>query len=152
LSPELEAPRVIARLPFGPRGNARSGDALAIGYGAQQESGQDRTLLATENAVEISRGRMFTVLSGLGLSCTFLASCQHAEAANTLIEVDGFVPLSDPRLGEFRAQLGTDLFRLLAVGGYALPLQGTTLPVRPSLSRAPGIAATANGERTAAES
>jgi chorismate mutase len=123
LSPDADAPRVIARLPFGPRGNARSdGDALAIGYGAQQPTGDDRTLLATENAVEISRGRLITILTGVGLSCTFQVSSAHAEAANTLIELEGHVPLSDPRLDALRDQLGGGLFRLVTVGGYAVPL------------------------------
>ncbi len=41
LSEDEDAPRVVARLPFGARGNARSdgADALAIGRGAQQETG-----------------------------------------------------------------------------------------------------------------
>src|SRR5579863_4152512 len=125
LSLDAEAPRIVARLPFGPRGNVRSGDAdaLVIAYGAQQPSGQDRTLLVTENAVQISRGRMTSAFSACGLTCTFLVSCEHAEAANTLVELDGFVPLSDPRLEALRARLGGDLYRLMAVGGYAVPLE-----------------------------
>ena len=65
LSTDDEAPRVVARLPFGARGNARTdgADALAIGCGAQQETGRDRTLLVTENAADISRGRMLAVSS-----------------------------------------------------------------------------------------
>lgn len=124
LSLDAEAPRVISRLPFGPRGNVRadSGDALAIGLGAQQPSGRDRTLLVTENAVEISRSRLMGALSASGLLCTFVMTCIHAEAANTLVELDGYLPLSDPRLGEFRARLGGDLFRLIAMGGYPVPL------------------------------
>src|SRR5579864_633990 len=127
LSLDAEAPRVVARLPFGPRGNARSdnGDALVIGFGAQQSSGQDRTLLVTENAVQISRGRMVAAFSAIGLTCTFMVSCEHAEAANTLIEVDGFVPLDDARLKALRDRLGSDLYRLMAVGGYAVPLDPT---------------------------
>ena len=125
LSPDEETPRVIARLPFGPPGNARSdGDALAIGYGAQQPTGYDRTLLATENAVQISRGRLVTVLTGVGLTCLRQFWCVHAEAANTLIELEGYVPLADPRLGALREQFGGDLYRLVAVGGYAVPLPG----------------------------
>ncbi|HEV2188022.1 MAG TPA: chorismate mutase [Stellaceae bacterium] len=125
LSLDAEAPRVVARLPFGPRGNARSdnGDALVIGFGAQQPSGQDRTLLVTENAVQISRGRMVAAFSAIGLTCTFMVSCEHAEAANTLIEIDGFVPLDDARLKALRERLGGDLYRLMAVGGYAVPLE-----------------------------
>src|SRR5215472_16056979 len=69
VSNDENAPRVVARLPFGARGNARSdrADALAIGRGAQQETGGDRTFLATECAADMSRGRIFRILSSLGL-------------------------------------------------------------------------------------
>ena len=128
------APHVIARLPFGGRGNARSdgGDALAIGRGAQLPTGRDRTLIATENAPDISRGRLFSILvrarSALHVSC---ASSEHAEGGNTLIEIDGFVPADDPRLDRFRAQLGAALYRLLPLGGYAVPLSAAELSPRP---------------------
>src|SRR5258705_8281399 len=61
LSKDENAPRVVARLPFGARGNARSdgADALAIGRGTQQETGADRTFLATETAAGISPGPIF---------------------------------------------------------------------------------------------
>ena len=128
LSANDKAPHVMARLPVGGRGNARGGgDALAIGRGAQQPTGLDRTLLATENAPDISRGRLFAMLSGLGLACTFMASCEHHEGINTLIEIEGFVTLADPRLTGFRAQLGSALYRLLRFGGYAVPLSASAL-------------------------
>jgi chorismate mutase / prephenate dehydratase len=126
LSKDENAPRVVARLPFGPRGNARSNgaDALVIGRAGQQATGEDRTLLVTESAAEISRGRIFRILTSLGLRCTFFASCEHLGGALNLIEIDGFVPISDPRLDGFRAQLGGELQRSLPLGGYAVPLQG----------------------------
>jgi chorismate mutase / prephenate dehydratase len=123
LSQDLQIPRVIARLPFGPRGNARTPgtDALVIGHGAQQPTGCDRTLIATETA-EISRARILGLLAALGLTCTFFASCDQIDGAVDLIELDSFVSLSDPRIESFRAQLGTALHRLLPLGGYAVPL------------------------------
>jgi hypothetical protein len=132
MSTQHNAPRVIARLPFGARGNARSNgaDALAIGGGAEQRTGRDRTLIATENAPHISRSRMFATLSALGLDCTFMASCEHAEGANTLIEFDGFMAASDPRLDRLREQLGPDLYRLVRFGGYAVPLAAAELSPR----------------------
>jgi len=137
MSPDVEVPRVIGRLPFGPRGNARSpsgGDALAIGYGAQSPSGSDRTLLGTENAVDISHGRFAAAFSGLGMTCTLIASSEESGSANTLIEIDGFVALTDPRIGQIRERLGRDLLRLLPIGSYAVPLAeaagpGLTPPV-----------------------
>ncbi|MFI4947973.1 MAG: chorismate mutase [Alphaproteobacteria bacterium] len=147
LSTQDNAPHVIARLPFGPRGNARpvSADALAIGHGRQQETGRDRTLIATENAPDISRGRIFSTLSALGLVPTFMASCQHAEGVNTLIEIDGFVPPSDPRLAGLRDHLGPALYRLLGFGGYAVPLSAAE-PLSPRIAgsaTSSGIAAAA---------
>jgi chorismate mutase len=146
LSTHGAAPHVIARLPFGARGNSRAdhGDALAIGSIAQQDTGRDRTLFATENAPDISRGRMFATLSALGLECTFMASCEQADGVNTLIEVEGFVPASDPRLDSFRAQLGSALYRLLQFGGYAVPLSAAELSP-PSLALAGVDAAAATG-------
>lgn len=123
LSPDIEVPRVIARLPFGPLGNARfDGDALAIGYSPLRLSGNDRTLLATENAVDISQGRFSAAFTALGLNCRFIFSHGESFPANTLIEVEGFVTLDDPRLEKLRERLDPDLLRLFALGSYAVPL------------------------------
>src|SRR5437762_382586 len=122
LSPRDSAPHVIARLPFGARGNARAdgSGALAIGQGAPQPTGRDRTLFAAENAPEISRGRMFSTFAGLGLACTFMATCEHRDGLYSLIELAGFVALDDARLARLREQLPA-VYRLLPFGGYAVP-------------------------------
>jgi chorismate mutase len=129
LSKDEDAPRVVARLPFGGRGNARTdgAGALAIGRGVQQETGQDRVLLAAESSTDISRGRILRTISSLGLVCTFFASYEHADSAVNLIEIEGFVPITDPRLDSFRKQLGGALHRLLPFGGYAVPLSAAAL-------------------------
>lgn len=129
LSSDDGAPHVIARLPFGARSNARSGnaDALAIGHGAQEPTGRDRTLFATENAAGISRGRIFATLAGVGLDCTFMASCEHDGGVDTLIEVEGYVAPSDPRLPRLQDRLGPAMLRLLRFGGYAVPLGAAEL-------------------------
>ncbi len=129
LSEDDNAPRVIARLPFGVRGNARSdgADALAIGPGKQLDTGADRTFFAAELAADISRARFLGMLSSLDLVCTFFASWEHAEGAVNLVEIDGFVLPSDPRLAAFRARLGKTLYRLLPLGGYAVPLPAAWL-------------------------
>jgi chorismate mutase len=128
LSTSEDRPRVIARLPFGTRGNARAGDneALVIGVGLPQKSGLDRTLMAAECAAEITTAGMLKLLTSVGLVCTSLLCCPHDFAAN-LIEIEGFVPISDPRLDAFRAGLGPALHRLLPLGGYATPLSLATL-------------------------
>lgn len=124
-----DAPRVIARLPFGACGNARDdlGAALVVGRGAAQETGADRTLFAVELAADISRARFLRLLSSAGLACTFFAASEHAEGTLDLIEIEGFVTVADPRIAGFRAELGPALHRLLAFGGYATPLPAAVL-------------------------
>jgi chorismate mutase/prephenate dehydratase len=128
LSATEDLPRVIARLPFGAPGNARTHgtDALAIGSSMHQESGLDRTLIAIECAADISRARILKLLSSLELVCTFFVSCNRSGPIH-LIEVEGFIPISDSRLETFRAELGSALHRLLPLGGYAIPLPRRTL-------------------------
>jgi chorismate mutase / prephenate dehydratase len=128
LSHDEDAPRVIARLPFGAHGNARSGgDALAIGRGAQHETDSDRTFFAIESAACTSRERFLDLLASVDLACTFFACWEHADGVVSLIEVEGLVRLCDPRLQNFRARLGATLHRLLPFGGYALPLPAAAL-------------------------
>jgi chorismate mutase/prephenate dehydratase len=126
LTADDNTPRVVARLPFGARGNVRADtDALAIGCGGPQESGLDRTLLAAEISTAVSQRRISELLATLGLACTFI--CSHRGEAVYLIEVEGFVPISDRRLDAFRLELGTRVERLLPLGGYAVPLSSSAL-------------------------
>ena len=130
LSVAENAPRIVARLPFGARGNARADtDALAIGRGGYQESGLDRTLLAAQYSAVIGQARISELLSTAGLVCTLFACCDR-DAALHLIEIDGFAPISDPRLDTFRSELGASLARLLPLGGYAVPLSAAKLAAR----------------------
>jgi len=129
LSTDDNAPRVIARLPFGARGNARTdSDALAIGCGRQEESGLDRTFFGAECSA-ISPPRISELLATAGLVCTFVACSDHGKAVY-LIEVEGFVPISDGRLDAFRSELGAALGRLLPLGGYAVPLSSSALALK----------------------
>ena len=104
-------------------------DALAIGYGRQEESGLDRTLLGAEISMAVSQRRISDALAAAGLSCTFLAGDGHGKAVH-LIEVEGFVPISDRRLEAFRAELGAVFERLLSLGGYAAPLSPSALATK----------------------
>ena len=120
--------QVIARLPFGARGNTRGDgtDALVIGRGPPQESGLDRTLLAAECTAEITRAEILKRLTAVGLVCTSFLSGRRDSALN-VIEIEGFVLISDPRLDAFRAGLEPALRRLLSLGGYAIPLSPAVL-------------------------
>ena len=130
LSIDDRAPRVVARLPFGARGNARAdSDALAIGFGGQQESGLDRTLFSAEFSAAIGQPRIFEFLAAAGLACTSLV-CDGRGKAAYLIEVEGFVPISDQRLDAFRSEPGAAIGRLLRLGGYAVPLSPPALAIK----------------------
>jgi chorismate mutase / prephenate dehydratase len=123
-----DAPRVVARLPFGPCGNARTNgaEALTIGFGSPQKSGVDRTLLALESTGSINRVQISKLLTATGLACTFLASDGCDNRIN-LIEVEGFVPISDPRIEGLRTRLCGTACRILPMGGYAVPLSRSAL-------------------------
>ena len=51
-----------------------------------------------------------------------------ATEAVYLIEVEGFVPISDRRLDAFHLELGAE--RLLPLGGYAVPLSSSALATK----------------------
>lgn len=139
MSTDENAPHVIARLPFGARGNARTdgAGALVIGRGIEQPTGEDRTLITIEHALDVSRARIVSTLSDLGLSCTFMTSSEHADGAHTLIEIDGFVAPDDPRLHRFRAQLDKALYRMLRLGSYAVPLPASAFTETKTSDREP---------------
>jgi chorismate mutase / prephenate dehydratase len=128
LVPSAEpTPRVIARLPFAGHGNARTdGDALTIGFGSQQKTGLDRTLLALACAQKIDRARTLALLSAGGLTCTFFAACDRDGATN-LDELEGSVPTTDPRLDGLQTEMAGRLDRLWPMGGYAVPLSAAAL-------------------------
>jgi chorismate mutase / prephenate dehydratase len=125
-----DTPRIVARLPFGARGNARAdADALAIGRGEHRESGLDRTWVAAQCSTAVKGARIPDLLSSVGLSCTFSDRWDRDRAVH-LIEIEGFVPISDVRLDAFRSELGASLDRLVPLGGYAVPLSTAATATR----------------------
>ena len=72
-----------------------------------------------------------SIVSTVGLACTFVACSDRGKTAY-LIEVEGFVPISDRRLDAFRSELGGTLERLLPLGGYAMPLSSSALATKGS--------------------
>lgn len=119
-----DTPQVIARLPFGILGNARSDgvDAFVIGRSAQQQTGVDRTLFVTQSVTDTSRARLLELLAAVDLNGIVLASHEEAQCTLHLIDLEGFVPTSDPRISRFYKQFGAAQHRLLSFGGYASPL------------------------------
>jgi chorismate mutase-like protein len=125
VSADAKAPRVIARLPFAGRGNARGedGDALVIGRGEPEPTGADRSLVVIETRSEMSRARLRSALAEVGLDVTlFIPFEQRPDASINLLELDGLVASGDPRFAKALEQWGEAIDRVVALGSYAQPL------------------------------
>jgi chorismate mutase / prephenate dehydratase len=127
-----EAPvlRIIARLPFGAPGNARSGnnDAFVIGAIEPEESGADRSVYVIETGDDVSRARLLGALGGAGLPVSVIAVADPEDGAATLlVEFDGWIAAGDTRLKEALAGLGGRVLRCTWLGGYARPLSAAEL-------------------------
>jgi chorismate mutase / prephenate dehydratase len=120
-------PRIVARLPFGSRGNARAepGDALAIAKLPIEEIGADRSFLIIETHGDVSRARLMSALGQAGLPCSFFAG--HTPRSQVLAEVEGFVPPRDPRIGRLLELVGEAVAWVVPIGGYAAPLPAAEL-------------------------
>ncbi len=135
----VEAPHIIARLPFIGRGNVRGdgGDALVVGHGDPEQTGADRSLVMMEIGVEVSRARIISALGSAGLVVTlFEVHKPSAGIAWCLIELDDLVSAEDPRLIRAATSLGDIVLRMAWLGAYAQPLapallNGAGLEARP---------------------
>jgi chorismate mutase len=110
---------VVARLPFwAPRPEATvAAAAVVIATVEPDPSGCDRSLLGLKLDREGNRGRLASVLTAAGFGRTILVDTRAAQA---LVEVDGFVTNSDPRLARLGG-LGGDA---VVLGAYAIPETG----------------------------
>ncbi len=128
VSSDGRTPRVVARLPFGSRGNARGEDhdALVIALIPHEPTGDDRTMLGVELGHDLSRGRLKDTLEAAGLSAVGFCSWHGREANGAslhLVEVADFVDPQDPRLSALVERLGDIPARVNTIGGYAVPLR-----------------------------
>lgn len=118
-------PRVVARLPFAPRGNARNDgrDAFVIGRGEPEPSGDDCSLLIIEASAEVSRTRLISALTGAGLTVTLFAAVEGGDDVTAnLVGVDDFAEPADARLAAALAPLGDKILRVSSLGAYARPM------------------------------
>jgi chorismate mutase len=126
---DLPKPRIIARLPFGARGNARpeGGDALVIGKIEPESSDDDRSLFAIETGAEVSRTRVTTALGQVGIAATLLEGTGAGDLAAQLFEYEGWLAGDDPRLKELQAAFAPVPVRVALLGAYARPLAASVL-------------------------
>ncbi|MBP2298903.1 chorismate mutase [Azospirillum picis] len=136
VSSDVSRPQVVARLPFGGRGNGRgeNRDALAIAAVPHEPTGDDRSLLSIEIGGDFSRGRLKDMLESCGLPpvsfCTWHpaghatspSGSAHGGPSVHLVEIADFVGHGDPRLAALAERSGEIPLRVNLVGGYAVPL------------------------------
>ena len=122
-----DTPRVIARLPFVPGGNARSAnrEALVICPVEQEATGRDRTYLALESNEKMTETSLSKAFGNVDLPIVFSTDCldpSRPQVWQTLIEVDGFVSLDDPRIKAVGDVFDGAITRVVSLGGYATPV------------------------------
>jgi chorismate mutase-like protein len=124
LSRNKAAPRIIARLPFAQRGNARgpARDVLAIATSPPEGTGGDRSFIVLETATGISRTRLMASLAATNLGSGLLAGWTRDGLTLTLAEVDAHIATGDPRLAQLATELGEPADRVTVIGGYAIPI------------------------------
>jgi chorismate mutase len=136
MSADPETPRVVARLPFLPRGPVPGGeaDALAIAAVPHEPTGDDRTLLGLELVQDLSRGRLKDAIEACGLATVGIRSWfgRGGEGSLHMVEIADFLGPGDRRLAALSAALGEALARATPLGGYAVPL-----PAPPTTARRP---------------
>jgi chorismate mutase len=113
---------IVARLPFWsarPEGAAQA-QAMVVSAVAPDPSGADRSLIGLEIPADVSRARLTAALISAGLASahTILRREQGGLYARALIDVDGFVSETDPRLPAIAAILRPPV----VLGSYAIPI------------------------------
>lgn len=113
------APRIVARLPFVARGNARGeGDALAIACVEPESTGDDRTLMVLTAGGGPDRAALDGALDGVGLAGRAVA----AAGGRLLVEVDDFLGPGDERLDGLCRALAPAAGGAVSIGAYAAPM------------------------------
>ncbi|HEV2677605.1 MAG TPA: chorismate mutase [Aliidongia sp.] len=126
ISRDTGAPRIIGRLPFAGRGNARAGrDAVAIACQPVEPNTCDRSFIVVEVPAQISRARLQSCLAAAGFRCDLLAVWTSDGLCLALAELHGAVAPDDARLSDLSAQLGEPIDRVSHLGGYAEPFVTT---------------------------
>ncbi|CCQ74817.1 chorismate mutase [Magnetospira sp. QH-2] len=121
-------PRVVSRLPWAgaPSGMMNEeAEAVVIANLNHEPSGQDRSLFVFDAEAEFNRASIDAALYRVGLTATFSTLWYDTQKPRVwlhLVEIDDFATPGDERLQTAAAFLGTAVKRVVALGGYAVPL------------------------------
>jgi chorismate mutase/prephenate dehydratase len=120
-------PRVVARLPMlcpePPPGHPEPLHAFVLAQREPEETGDDRTLVVVETVPDVSRDRLRSLQSGVGLECTSVLASHHEDGVWLhLSEVKGFVAQNDARLIALTLGYPDTIRKTRILGGYAVPI------------------------------
>ena len=113
-------PKIILRLPFYPYDRTDPVEGLVLAKRLHDNTGDDRTYLVIETSTASSIDRTRALLVKAGLSPTGQpVSTRMGDLMLHLIEVDGWIEQSDPRL---TALVRDQVTHATVVGGYPVPM------------------------------
>lgn len=122
-------PRIVARLPFASQSRRFDGqEGLAVALAPPEPSGKDRSLVAVENAGQVSRSGLKDTFAEFDLTVVDLRNGPVEDgSALVLVEVDGFLAPDDPRLARLKDEKAALMRQVWIIGAYAVPLSAEEL-------------------------
>ena len=137
-------PRIVARLPFAALGGGAAADlgGLVVALTPHEDSGDDRSYLVLDTRDQLSRGTVKSLLTEAGFAVLDVQTWNDGPDRRLhLIEVEGCVSDSDPRLAPLAASDESEGGTLRVIGGYAVPLTMEQLAANGSPGNSPPGAA-----------
>jgi hypothetical protein len=134
---------VVGALPYGAREPIEKihEKSLIIGRLDYVDSGEDRSFIVIEVMGELSRARAIDLLKAQNFTplsiVTQLSPAGDSMTAH-MVEVEGYVQDTDPRLTEVANMLADLNGKCIAIGGYPIPpvfRKGDTDPVTPASAK-----------------
>lgn len=124
-----DVPKIIARLPFAALNRRFEGlEALVVALAPPEASDRDRSFLVAVNSGQMSRGAFREALTRADFQ---VVDMQNWSAGGkvpwVLVEVEGFVEASDPRLRRLAEVEHSPIGQVWVIGSYAVPLSAEEL-------------------------
>ena len=114
--PRVDRPIAVRRSRQRPQ---RRADALVIGHSRTQATGRDRTLFFAESRADISRARISSPAVGGRARSHVSRLMEPCRGRLSLVEIDGSVPISDPRHRSLQDAARQRTVSVAELGGYA---------------------------------
>jgi chorismate mutase / prephenate dehydratase len=121
-------PKILAALPFldNPSGEFEDLNSLVIGQAEPEPSGDDISLVVAVTSEEVSRARLSEYLKTTGLNgfCSDeRPPVQEDGDWLHLLEIPEFIADGDPRIAALNELLGENVFKIVILGAYAVPIK-----------------------------